>query len=51
MFDIGNRVRIIGIISRRHGTIIGIPRHNVFVIKLDNGVLETFPLHYLCKAA
>jgi len=37
MFDIGNRVRS-----------IGIPRRNVFQVKLDNGALETYPLHYLC---
>ena len=49
MLKVKDRVRIIGI-SRKHGTIIGIPRRDVFQVKLDNGALETYPLHYLCPA-
>jgi len=51
MFNVGSRVRIIGIFSRKHGTVIAVPRREVFEIKLDSGALETYPLHYLCKAA
>ena len=50
MFRVDDRVRIIGI-SRKHGTVIAVPRRDVFEIKLDSGVLETYPLYYLCKAA
>jgi hypothetical protein len=50
MFKVNDRVRIIGIFSRKHGTVIAVPRRAVFEIKLDSGVLETYPLHYLCPA-